>query len=390
MGTKRLQGIIARPSSILIDLRGHGYKQERLTLDGEPIAPTPANLKFAEQQRRLIIAAIDAGDFRIKDFFPDSPNAEKDDSIPSFEDVVEEWLAIKAPELAVTTLGEYRNALKHSFGVWWKKPARELTYRVVQKRISTIKFGTIKTRNNVINILKGVLGYGVKAKIITDPTVLLDLENVKRKNKPKPDPFTPDQVEKILADMLSHYGDEAFTYYEAAFFGGFRPSEQIALLWPKVDLDSGTVRVDAARVRWNDKDTKTHEDRDVELVQRARAGFTRQRKRTQLLESGHVFINPKTGKRFGDTQEPVECWWKPALKRTGIRYRDARQARHTCATMMLMRGCNPAWAAAQLGHALETFTRVYAVWINDADKGRERDKFDAAETAHAMKRKNEG
>lgn len=62
---------------------------------------------------------------------------------------------------------------------------------------------------------------------------------------------------------------------------------------------------------------------------------------------------------------------------SGVRYRDARQTRHTFATICLHAGITPGWVAQQLGHSVEMFYRVYSRWIEGADKGAERRKLDA-------------
>ncbi|HEX8013119.1 MAG TPA: hypothetical protein VF814_19685 [Casimicrobiaceae bacterium] len=44
-----------------------------------------------------------------------------------------------------------------------------------------------------------------------------------------------------------------------------------------------------------------------------------------------------------------------------------------------MAGNTPAWVARQLGHVnAQIVFRVYAKWIDRADKSRERDRFNAA------------
>ena len=83
------------------------------------------------------------------------------------------------------------------------------------------------------------------------------------------------------------------------------------------------------------------------------------------------------GEAFTTTDDPLKAWWKPAMKLSGLRHRDARQTRHTFATMCLTAGITPGWVAQQLGHAPEMFFRVYSQWIEGADKGAERRKLDA-------------
>ena len=65
------------------------------------------------------------------------------------------------------------------------------------------------------------------------------------------------------------------------------------------------------------------------------------------------------------------------MEASELRYRDARQTRHTFATTCLMGGITPGWVANQLGHTPEMFFRVYSRWIERADQGAERRKLDA-------------
>lgn len=370
MGGKSVTGVYARKTFILIDLRKHEYGQERLEL-----APTPNNIKYAERLREQILREIHGGSFVLKAHFPNSPRVQRSTGMYSFGDLVENWLAWKKSMfLAPTTLIEYRNALKCHFGDWYDLSARSLTLVIVRDHLTTLQFATVKTRNNVVNILRGVLEYGFAQELIAH-NIAPFLTNVKRKQRPDPDPLSPPEIDCLLQTLDKLFGKEAVNYYESAIFGGFRPSEQIALKWPKVNLKKGVTRVDAARVRRFDKDTKTHEHRDVELVDRAWQALRRQHVMTEKHESKSVFINPVTNLPFTDTAWTLENWWKPALVEAGIRARDQRQTRHSFATMALMKGCKPAWAARQLGHSTEMFYNVYSTWIDGADKGAERDKF---------------
>jgi integrase len=51
-----------------------------------------------------------------------------------------------------------------------------------------------------------------------------------------------------------------------------------------------------------------------------------------LGEGTHVFVG-EDGKPYTTTDGPLEVWWKPAIAASGLRYRDARQTRHTFATI---------------------------------------------------------
>ncbi len=90
-----------------------------------------------------------------------------------------------------------------------------------------------------------------------------------------------------------------------------------------------------------------------------------------------MFLNPATGERFTDTAAAMDVVWRPTLKAIGIRHRDARQTRHTFATMCLMAGMNPAYVSRQMGHKnARMFFEVYSKWIDGAGNEREKSKMD--------------
>jgi len=121
--------------------------------------------------------------------------------------------------------------------------------------------------------------------------------------------------------------------------------------------------------------TKTHGARTVHLNSRALAAIKAQKAHTFLADKGGwVFLDPKSGERWVDDWTPREMYWRPALRRLGIRYRSPYETRHTYASMMLMAGMRPAFCAQQLGHSVEMFLRTYAKWIdggrNDVEMGK--------------------
>ncbi len=140
------------------------------------------------------------------------------------------------------------------------------------------------------------------------------------------------------------------------------------------------TRVSKARVWGKDKSTtKTRQMRDVELTERAWGALKRQEALTRL-QGGAVFFNPNTGRAWNDEQVRRR-YWNATLRLAGIRHREQYQCRHTFATLALMAGANPSWISRQMGHAnVQMLFRIYTRWIEGADKGQERAKFDAATT----------
>ena len=195
--------------------------------------------------------------------------------------------------------------------------------------------------------------------------------------KAEPDPLDQEEMALILAHMAAKFDPQVANYFEFGFNTGMRPSELIALAWPKIDLRRGKALVDAARVDWEDKGTKTSQVREVDLNDAAMAVLRRQKAFT-FLRGEEVFHNPNTGKPWADEQVQRRRYWNPTLKALGIRQRDAYQIRHTYASLLLTGGVNPAYIARQLGHSKVTTTlNVYARWIERADKGAEAAKANA-------------
>lgn len=374
-----MPGVIIRKNALQIDLRTQGYGKEPLSL-----SPTPVNIRYAERLRTEILGKIERGTFVLAEYFPGSPRVPKAEEVPAPQpaeaptlgNVFAEWLLVKKPELQHSTALQYQQTLdSYHFDTVRAIRADQFTFRELKILLAGLPENP-KTYNNVASVFSMALEYGHLAKLMPEA---LHLQITMRKPpKAKPDPFTLDQVEKLLSKFST---PRARDYYEFAIFSGLRPSEMLALKWANVDLHLGTVLIDAALTRGKVKGTKTGVAREVELVSRALKVLERQRSVTQL--AGDLVFVGDEGKPFASTDEPLREWWKPAMKLSGIRQRDARQTRHTFATVCLMAGIKPAWAAQQMGHSVEMFYRVYSRWIKGADDGAERRKLDSYISAKA-------
>jgi integrase len=358
-------GVIIRDAHLQIDLRAYGFGKERLELQ-----PTPANVAHAQRMRSEILGKIERGTFSLAEYFPDSPRAKTDTQSMTWKQLGAEWLEIKKADIEHSTLHHYEQTLgSYHFDDWNPLMLPMLDFRKLKAKLASLP-ANAKTYNNIASVMSMVLEYGLKAKVLREP-LHTEIE-MRRLSKPKPDPFTLAEADVMLSKMRDPRG---VTFYEFAFFTGLRPSEQIALRWAHLDLRAGTATVQRAITRSREKGTKTGEERRVEFNARARAAIDRQRAVSQIA-SEFVFLG-MDGHPYTTTDGPLEAWWKPAMKLAGIRHRDARQTRHTYATLCLHAGLTPAWVAAQLGHSVEMFYRVYSKWIEGADLGAETRKLNA-------------
>jgi integrase len=379
-GRKTRRGVEPRRASIRLHFTWNGERC-RETLD---LAPTEPNCKHAERMVDEIRRRITMGTFRYADFFPESDRARAEgktraDTFGAFADLlIDGRYAESNVELAAATKSQYANELKRWKGrIGTDKPMREIRHSWLQAVVGKVAFPSARMRNNSLIPLRAVFDLWVADDPRARSNPMEGIGNA-AVQKRLPDPLDLEEAEAILADMAKRYDERVVAYFEFAFFGGMRPEEQIALRWPKVDLRKRLARVDAARTfKGTEKETKTYEVRDVELNTRAMAALERMRRWTALKPHGHVFENPVTGKPWHDERSQRDHYWKPALRRLGIRERRAQQTRSTYATMCLMAGMNPAKVAEMLGHDVKQFFASYARWINKADMGREMAKLEA-------------
>jgi len=361
------EGVIARDAHIQIDLRAQGFGRERLNRP-----PTEANLAFAARLRKEILGKIERGSFSLAEYFPDSPRVKSDQGSVTWHDLGVEWLRKKAPGIDHSTHHHYKQTLdSYHFADWKELRVLDLDFIKFSDKLAALP-AHWKTFNNIASIFGMVLEYGYKTKLIREP-LHEQIEFRKPKGPPEPDPFSLEEVDLLLSKISEPRGRN---YFEFAFFSGLRPSELISLKWSDVNLQARKVSVRSATTRSKEKPwTKTGKRRTLELTARARAALERQQSISRSV-SPYVFLG-LDGQPYTTTDGPLDAFWKPALAKTELRARDARQTRHSFASMCLHAGLKPGWVARQLGHSVEMFFRVYSEWIEGQDRGTERSRLDS-------------
>jgi integrase len=388
MGRKSTTGGV-RPAGDRIELyfKFQGLKC-RPTIDQKP---TPSALTYAKRLVASIEERIRHGRFTYDDLAREFPTykglprfAPADRPRPAnaprtFKDYGALWLGTKG-QLSPSTLRGYRGVLKAHWYQWFGDDA---IGAILPSTVKT-KLGSLavdrKTHNNILDPGRQVfeLAKGDKA-IAENPCDGIDFLDLPES---EPDPYTLEEVDLILPKIRERWGAEVHDYYEAAFFSGMRPSEQIEQRWDlDIDMRAAETRVQRARVEDTVKDTKTYYNRTIEHHSRYHAALERQFARTGLA-GGYVWVSPfsgngrKRGEPWLDEHRQGEMF-RTAVKLLRIRPRPAKNTRHTYATVLLMSGCKVAWAASQLGHSAAVFEKKYAKWISRADAGAELAKAEA-------------
>ncbi len=322
------------------------------------------------------------------EFFPDSPRAKAHAAEPeTLGKLAQSWLDSQGRKAAATR-DQYGTAVR-----FWNKLlgettlVKDLTHKGLAAKIGKYDWPSAKTHNNYLIALRGILALEYRGAA-SENNPLNGIENmpvVKR----LPDPLTVDERDRILDDMRRHYDERAYAYFLWQFFTGMRPEEVIALRWSDIDWKHKTVRVQRVRTfKGSERDgTKTNAVRDVDLLPQAFEALTLMKPHTYMLRterekdsdtSADIFQNPGTGRPWHDERSQRDTYWRPSLKRLGIRWRRAYNTRHTFATVSLMYGIPPGYVAAQLGHSTKMLHERYSRWIPGNDSGNARAMMEAA------------
>lgn len=373
-------GVEARKNSIRIAFTLDG-KQERKTLviNGMPMSPTLANLKYAERLVAEIRQKIRLGNFSMQEYFPSDKDTHTQGTVG---EQLETWL--KAQRIEQSTRDGYSSAARF----WKKAPCNDrgtplgdqslagLRTSHIQRAIASRSDLSGKTINNYLSALREAVELAVSDKLLGENPVA-KVPRAKHQKSP-PDPFSRDETEQIIASLHATGPEQVANLVEFWFWSGPRTSEIFGQRWPNVDLPGRKVKVTEAVVRGNRKDrTKTNVERTVHLNSRAHAAIDRQLEYTGEAEQD-VFNDPRYDTPWNDERAFRRSYWVPTLKKLEIRYRRPYNMRHTYATQMLMAGMTPAFCATQMGHSTEVFLKTYAKWLNGAQNDREMQRLELA------------
>jgi integrase len=345
------------------------------------LPPTATNLQAAQRTLTAIMDEIKSGTFVYERHFSKvgQEAMQAASAATSFKDLAETWWTTVIADYG--TKKGYRSTLDQ---VWIPALGDKAVINIRHSDIKAVIAQRVgagisgKTVNNDLTSLRGILDAAVADGLIAVSPARL-IKNLKHQ-KALPDPFTPEEVVRILADLKERAPVQVWAYFQFVLATGLRPSEMISVRWGKITWAEKTIRVDTAITRRREKGTKTSTIREVDLQAPAMTALAVMKPFTFLVEAdAPIFCHPVTGEPWRDDQYQRKTYFHPCLKRLGIRKRDANQCRHTFATMSLMAGAKPAYIARQMGHKNSKMVHeVYAKWIDGADEGRERAKLEEA------------
>jgi integrase len=334
---------------------------------------TQSALTFASGLRSEVLRKIAEGLFHYPDYFPHSARAKQLDSgrRTSMRTLLDKQLELYERQhangaLSPSTLDGYRKAINSERMKFWDGvPLGEATPSKLRDWISSLGV-TSKRARNLLTPLRSVFEDALNDELIDfNPFDRIALGKLLRQTtRPSDyevDPFSAQE----RATLLDHARPDERPMLQFWFNTGLRPGELMALRWPKIDWLTNRARIDRNLVAKTEKGPKTAAGvRDVELNDDAMAALIAQ-KPTTFLAGEHVWHNPRSSAAWEADAQIRKTLWEPLCTRSGVRYRNPYQVRHTFASALLTAGANPWFVAQQLGHVdVQLVFRVYGKFIS--------------------------
>jgi integrase len=331
---------------------------------------TKTAITHAQGMRLEILRRIKDGSFNYADYFPDSPRAQASTKRTLIGNLLDDQLEIysrqaEAGQLSPSTLDGYAKAINSErMSVWRKKTLQEATPSALRSWISDMGV-TAKFARNLLIPLRSVFEDALNDDLIEfNPFERIALtkllKQTSRSSEYEVDPFTQEERDKLIEAARPDERPMVQFWFET----GLRPGELQALRWAKIDTKKATARIDANQVVGIEKGPKTEAGiRTVDLSAEALKALEAQRL-ISGAKNDHVWTNPRTNKAWTTDAQIRKTLWIPLVERSGVRYRNPYQARHTFASSQLTAGANPWYIASQLGHVdVQMVFRIYGKFI---------------------------
>jgi integrase len=261
-------------------------------------------------------------------------------------ELLDEWISMRAPHLAATSLIEYQrraNAIRSDLG---RIRLRKLAAADVRSMMKMLEERGVapNTRNHIKSTLSSALSWAVGEKRISDNPAA-HVEGAKLGAK-LDDSLDDAEVDAVLAAASD---DRLYAILYLSVTLGLRQSEALGLRWSDIDLDTGEIRIDQSKTRAG--------ERSLPLVASTHDALREHRKRqaSERLEAvryhdgDFVFCEPD-GTRL--TSRDLVRWWHALQETAGITPRRRWHAlRHSAVSRMLSKGVPLELASVVAGHS---------------------------------------
>ncbi|ECF2366540.1 DUF3596 domain-containing protein [Salmonella enterica subsp. enterica serovar Mountpleasant] len=373
------------------------------------VPDTAKNRKIAGELRTSVCFSIKMGSFDYAAQFPESPNlkmfgvAKKDITV---KELADKWLELKKMEICANAFNRYQSVVRNMLPrlgesklvssvakedlLFIRKDLLTGTKIPQKNRRQATKGRAVSTVNYYMTTMAGMFQFAADNDYIeTNP---FNRITPLKKARTKPDPLTRDEFIRLI-NACQH--QQTKNLWSLAVYTGLRHGEIAALAWEDIDLKAGTLTVRRNYTKLGEftlPKTDAGTDRVIYLVKPAIDALRSQSEITRLGRQYEVEVklreygkaerhkctfvfNPQMTKnqsRAGNhyAVSSIGSIWDSAMKRAGLRSRNAYQSRHTYACWALSSGANPTFIASQMGHSSANMIyTVYGAWMSENSSG---------------------
>ena len=342
--------ITKRRRRYVIDFYDHQGKRKRITLK-EGTTKKKARDKLREIENNLSRGT----------YIPEK-------KIPTFSEVAKHWLEHKKLHIRDSTWASYNGHVQHHFEKFNQTKVNRITVISVEKFIAAkLQQGlSIPTMKQVLITMSQIMKYAVKHRFI-DYNPVRDAEKPKGKGKNQKRRIrvlNPVEINTLLnADM----GPKCRTLIRLAIFSGAREGELMGLKWSDVEWDDNQIHIQRTynHRQWYEPKSESS-NRKIDLGEKMMSQLRKWKLACPPNELDLIF--PTDAGKPLDGSNMYHHYFKPLLRKTGIRKIWFQDFRHTYASLLIEQGEDIVYIQNQMGHADPTVTlKVYAHLMKPAN-----------------------
>lgn len=277
-------------------------------------------------------------------------------------ELFEEWLQFKSREWDKKTL-RLRSYLKGELKFFGDTRGRDLTTSDTQAFYSWMLEQPIEpaTFNRKLGNFRSCWEWLKRMHYVTD-NPWENLPRLKGKRKKPAEPFTKEEINKILAGFAASQTYSHFLPLVRFMLGtGCRIGEAIGLTWENFDGDRITIAQQYTDGQF--KIPKKDKIRRFKLSASIRE-LLLELKAASPRPQGLIFT--WNGKPIDNRNFRVRVW-QPILEAAGVDYRKPYNSRHTFCSHSLAAGYSPVQVAAVTGHSARVLFEHYAAVIEEPE-----------------------
>lgn len=279
---------------------------------------------------------------------------------------LEEWLRGIAGEVESSTHAYYRSPVNHLLAHLGSVPLAKLDARRVRRLYAEMAAAGLSTdqRRKAAGALRTALKVARKdGLLVGDPAGDVKMPRHRVRD------IRPLTLEQVTDFLLEASRTRLAALWTLAVDSGMRQGELLGLHWPEVNLDRGTIHVkqaleEANGTGWRLKAPKTKKgNRVIRITPQTVASLIDHRQRMvderRFVVDGPVFRPARRGEWIGKAS--IYKSFAKILVAAGLPIIRPYDLRHTCATLLLLKGVSIRVVADRLGHEdITTTLKHYA------------------------------